>query len=214
MADKILIIMVSLLLFLLPTACISTPSPTPTAPPPLSSGSMPANYTTYTDESGLFNISYPSDWELALWEVPIGQDREKAIDMLQSGIPIQEDTQIFLAGKKFPEFPTYVTIDVVPVPTVVSAHDQMVDSMLQIVRQAYPDLTELSSVKTTVDGKEATILEWEGTIPEEQTTFHCLQLYTLTDKAIWVVTCGSPHEEFTQWRNDFNTIVRSLHISH
>jgi hypothetical protein len=193
-------------------ACSASPAQVPTSPQISTEPEIP-NYTTYTDESGLFSISYPADWDVDLLMVPIGQDRQEAINRLQSGLPVEEYSVIFFAGKESPGYQTYVNIEVDPVPATVSTHDQMVDSMLQIARKAYPDLTELSRVNTTVDGKEATILEWEGTISEEQSTFHCLQLYILTDKAIWTVTCGSPPEEADQWRNDFNTIVRSLRIA-
>jgi len=161
---------------------------------------MPANYTTYTDESGLFSISYPADWEKVLSQAP-------------SGLPIKEETLVFFSGKRGITYDPYVNIALEPVPAGVSTNDQMIGSQIQSLKKACPDYQELSRVKTIFNGKEATILEWEGTAPGGQGKSYCRQLYILTDKAIWVVTCSTTPEESAQWDNDFNTILRSLRIS-
>ncbi|UCH50849.1 MAG: hypothetical protein JSV54_07505 [Chloroflexota bacterium] len=173
------------------------------------------NYTTYKDESGLFSVSYPADWEITPPEVtPFGQNAKETISRLQAGSPVEEFSVIFFGGK--PDqgaYEPYVIIGVGPVPAEISTLDQLVDSDIRVDKETYSDFQELTRIKTTIDGKEATILDWEGTIPEEQYKLYCLQLYILTDKALWVVTCGSRPENSAQWKNDFNTIVRSLRIS-
>ena len=52
--------------------------------PPSNSGdgefNVPDNYTTYTDENKLFNISYPSDWELTTKEYLASSDDLNALN--------------------------------------------------------------------------------------------------------------------------------------
>jgi hypothetical protein len=174
---------------------------------------MPANYTTYTDKSGLFSISYPADWETPLSQTPMGQNANESTNKPKSGLPVKEETLVFFSGKRAITYDPYVNIALEPVPAAISTNDQMIGSEVQSLRKACSDYHELSRVKTTIDGKEATILEWEGTAPGGQGLSYCQQLYILTDKAIWVVTCGSTPEESAQWKNDFDTILRSLRIS-
>jgi hypothetical protein len=185
--------------------------PQPLATPPV----IPANYTTYQDKSGLFSISYPSDWEPSLSNMTgIQQNVQETISSIKSGLPVKAFSVIFFAGKPSKgTYEPYVNISVEPVPAGVATIEQVVESEVLAARTAYKDFRELSGIKTTVGGREAAIIEWEGTIPVENYTMYFFQQYILTDKAIWGVTCGSRRENSTQWKNDFDTIVRSLRIS-
>jgi hypothetical protein len=171
--------------------------------------------TTYTDESGLFSISYPSDWETTPPQITeIGKNAEEAINRLQSGLSVQEFSLIFIAGQPTATgYEPAMNIALDLVPTGISPLDQIVESYIQMKIGNYPDLQELSRIKTTVNGREAIILEMEATSYLKQCTLYFLQLFMLTDKAIWVVTCSSTSANPMKCQYDFNTIVRSLRIS-
>jgi hypothetical protein len=188
---------------------LTSPQPTLTAP------QVPVNYTTYMDESGLFSISYPADWETKPPQTTLyGKNAKETVSGLKSGLPVEDFSVIFVAEKPPQDSnEPYVNISLEPLPAGVTTLEQVIQSDMLAARTAYKDFTQLSGIKTTVDGKEAAIIEWEGTIPAEQYNLYCFQLYMLTDKAIWVVTCGSSHENSTPWRDDFNTIVRTIRIS-
>jgi hypothetical protein len=208
-------------------ACGARPAEAPLSPPPVTEPpsdsavglstepEIPANYTTYTDESGLFSISYPSDWEITPPQmIRLVPNVKDSINRLQSGLPIEKFGIVFAAGRQSAGgFEPSVNIALEPVPAGISPLDQIVESYTQLRIETYPDYRELSRIKKTVDGREATILEGEGTIPEEQYSMYIFQLLILTDKAIWVVTCGSVPEDSMKWQDDFNTIVSSLRMS-
>ena len=170
------------------------------------------SYIIYTDESNYFSISYPPDWEMALSN--IGMDDEKLkniIDNLQTDKPIESPSTIFFAGyRKADGFDPWLNI------VVEKAFEDTVDifvrSMMQATQSYFTGYREFSRVKTTVDGKDAIIVEWEGAL-EEQDRRHFVQMFMMIDGTVWTVTCKASPEDFARWRNDFYAIVRSFEIS-
>ena len=189
-------------------ACGTKPAQTP------SESGIAANYTTYTDGANLFSISYPSDWEMALSQVEgLEQSAKEVTSSLKAGAPVEKASYIFLAGRRTATgYEPNIIIAVEPVPEGVSTHDGIVEAEVQVAKEVFPDYQEFSRLKTTVNGREATILNAEGT-PPEQVTLHYVQMIIPVDKTVWVVTCTALAEHFAQWENDFNIIVRSLRIS-
>lgn len=184
-----------------------SPTPTPTEP------AIPANYATYTDESKLFSISYPPEWDIAQYLIADMQEAAKDyFNSIASNLPIEKVSFLFLAGKKFGEgYMPNVGIVVEPVPQGVRTNDQLVEAELKGLSLVVKDRVQVSRIKTTVGGREATILDHEYTLPS-MGRFHALQTVILTDKAAWVVTCTSIPEDFSKWEKDLQSIVRSLRI--
>jgi hypothetical protein len=174
---------------------------------------IPANYVTYTDESGLFSISYPPEWDVDQSRLAdIEQAVKDYIKSIDSNIPVEKASILFMAGKKVGEaYMPSVNIAVEPVPQGVHTNDQLVEAELKGVKAVVEDYVQVSRIKTTVGGREATILDHEYTLPS-MGRFHLLQMIILTDKAAWTVTCGSFPEDFSKWEKDFQSIVRSLRI--
>jgi hypothetical protein len=183
---------------------------TPSAP--VSEPEIPAHYITYTDEAGLFSISYPPEWETALSQIPgAWASVEDIIASIESDLPLENVHIIFLAGLLIEEgYIPNVSIVVESMPGVVWKHDKVVEAKITEIKQAVQDYHELSRVKTIVDGREATIVDWEGTSQFGKN--RCLQMLTLVGKTTWIVTCTPPSGEFSKWEEDFDAIVRSLRI--
>ncbi len=184
-------------------------------PPSLPATDIPANYTTYIDESKLFSISYPSDWETALSIVgAVEQKVKETINNLKTGISIEEASTIFLAGRRMAAggYLPNMNIGVEPVPAGISTHDGMLEAEVRGLKMVLSDYREMSRIKTTIDGREATILSWEGA-PPQLGKMRFLQMFTMVDETIWIVTCTAAIDDFAEWENDFDNIVRSLRIS-
>lgn len=188
-------------------ACGAMPATTPL------SLEIPANYTTYTDESNVFSISYPSDWESALKPLGLEQGAKQAATDLKAGIPVEKTTFMFFGGRR-PSTGSEPNLFVVvePLPAGTWTLDGAVEAEMEKEKAGWLDLRELPRIKTTVDSREAIILEWQGT-DEEVGKLHNVQLYTIADKTVWIVTCMAIAGNFAEWENDFNIIVRSLRIS-
>jgi len=187
--------------------------PTTTPPAPVSEPEIPSHYTTFTDEAGLFSISYPPDWESALSLIPDAEAAAKdIITSIESDLPVEKLRTIFIVGIPIEErYLPNVTIGVGPKPVGVQTHDEMLEAEIAGIKQMIQDYHEFSRVKTTVDGREATILDLEGAHPQIG-KFRILQMYVLVGKTVWLVTCTSSSEEFSTWEEDFQTILRSLRI--
>jgi hypothetical protein len=175
---------------------------------------IPANYTTYVDERGLFSISYPDYWEVItsqLLDAKAASDA--AVKSNNNGFPIEVVTATFGAGLSdgysYSEPLVYVGVE--PLPLSVRSQDQLIQAVLRGTEMIIPDYHEISRTKTIVDGREATIIEWEGTFPQYQKSRY-FQMYLLAGGSAWGVECIPPVGESDYWRNDFNSIFRSLRI--
>ena len=182
------------------------------APAPISEPPIPAHFTTYTDELGLFSISYPPDWELALSEIEgLEQFTKMLIESIESDLPLERVSFIFFAGVPTEiGYSPNVNIAVEPLPGIVS-HDQYVEAGVQSLKEFIQDYHELSRVKTAVGGREATIVEYEGTLPQLG-KFHWLLMSILVGETAWTVTCATELGKFDESEDDFYAIVRSLRI--
>ena len=184
------------------------------APARISEPPIPVHFTTYTDELGLFSISYPPEWELALSEIEFLElFTKKLLESIESGLPLERAGAIFFAG--VPTETGYmpnVNIIVESLPGAGWTHDELVEAEIRSSKHFVKDYHELSRVKTTIGGREATIVEYEGTFPKLDKKYHWLVMVTLVGKTAWVVTCTALPEKFSKWEEDFNAIVRSLRI--
>jgi hypothetical protein len=197
-----------------PTSPTIAPPETPAIPPVSTESELPVGYNTYTDESQLFSISYPADWKMPMSQVPgLEQKARQAINDLKTGVAIEDTSVIFIAGLQTSSgYEPNMNIGVGPAPIGSNTHDQIVESVLGGFKTLSSDFKEVDRIKTTVDGREATVVSWEGSV-SGQKSLHFVQMFTVVDKTVWIVTCTVTPEKFSQWENDFNTIVRSLHIS-
>jgi hypothetical protein len=175
---------------------------------------IPSNYTTYTDEQGLFSISYPNDWEpmLSIMEEAMNNIKD-IINSSNKDIPIEKATMIFVAGllSEQDSYLPNVNIMIEPMPLLVRNHNQLIEAEVSGVKSTITDYNEISRTKTTVDGREATIIEWEGTYPQIGWT-HPFQLFLLVGRNGWCITCTAPEGEVDKWESDFQSVARSLRI--
>lgn len=180
---------------------------------PVSEPAIPAHFTTYTDELGLFSISYPPKWELALSKIE-GEEQfiKELMESIESGLPLERVSVIFFA-----EVPTEtgyspnVNIVVESFPGFGWTLDKLVEANIQTLKDFVEDYHEFSRVKTTIGGREAVIIDWEGTFPYLVKS-RGLQMVTLVGKVGWYVTCKTSPEKFSDFEDDFYAIVRSLRI--
>ena len=184
------------------------------APTSVSESAIPAHFTTYTDEAGLFSISYPPDWELALSTLEemenIAKDYGSSLD---PDIPL-ELSLLFIAGVPtgLGYYDPSVNIWIQPLPAGINTLDEWVESEIRGLKKYDTEYREFSRVKTIIGGKEAIILDSEGYTPRTG-KFRCLQVFILTGKVKWIVTCGTVDlEQFDDFEDDLYAIVRSLRV--
>ena len=203
---KIVGIIAACIIAIIVIVVIATRPPTSMEPEP----AIPAHFTTYTDELGLFSISYPPEWELDLESMEeIEQFSKEIISSITLDIPVEEAHFLFMAG--LPMEGTNVNIVVEPLPATISTHDEMVAAAIESLKMVVADYHEFSRVKTTVDNRTATIIECEATLAGLG-TFHYVSMCCIVSKTIWMVTCATSPDEYSKWEDDLDAIVRSLRI--
>ena len=104
-----------------------------------------------------------------------------------------------------------VNVLVESLPDIDYTHDSMVAAEIRGIRDLIEDYHRISRIETTAGGRQATVLEWEGTYPDLGRG-HWLQMFTLVGKTAWIVTCTVPPDDPGGRMDDYNAIVRSLWI--
>ena len=181
---------------------------------PLGEPEIPSHYTTYTSE-GLFSISYPPDWALAtsIMEEVFEASREflETVDPEAAG-QLEEARMVFLAGIPFEEgYYPFANILVYPKPILALTLDAIVQAETQWGKENLQQYHEYPQVKTTVDGREAIIVDYKDYDPD-MGTWRNLQLCTIKDNLVWIVSTGCILEDFGYYEDTFDQIIRSLRI--
>ena len=188
------------------------PAPTPApAPVPTPETSIPANYSTYTEE-GLFSISYPSNWEIV---TSAAQELLPEVkEQLQSVAPelsFEQISMIFYAGMPVEGgYMPNVNIIVEPFLRAFTV-DEYAEASTRGIKEVTISYREFSRTKKDIGGREAYILDCEATF-EGMGIGHFLMLGLPDGKVGWGITCTSLPEEYSKYEDDFHAILNSFRI--
>ena len=173
---------------------------------------IPADFDTFSDESGTFSISYPSDWEVYI-----------------SGIPeLDIFSEEWIEGN-YPELSTEGTLTVfsVGIPCGIDCHHPSCYIIIgptggiKSITDMDWDTSFIDGYKefsyvTIIDGRESIITEYKLTIEGgiRPMTIHTLAVSTLKGDTVWGATCSVVTEiaDFADYGNDFHKIVRSFQL--
>ena len=188
--------------------CSGKASPTPTPEP-----TVPTNFTTYTDDAGIFSISYPQDWEAPLGQLgDLTQAANDLISSINSDLPVDKVHILFVAGQPVETWwNPRVSVVVEPNPGGLSTLKGVLEAEVKGLKSVITGFQELSQVYTTVGGQEAVIFEWEGSLPNRGED-HNLQMFLLKGKTTWTITCVATAENYGDSADSFHNILRSFRI--
>lgn len=209
MIRKLTVTFTMIMIVLLLIVSCAPPRLTPTITP---EPEIPAQFSTYTSE-GLFSISYPPDWEPAI--SILGELWEEIKELMKSTDPdvsLEGASPMFFGGIPTEEgWNPNVNIIVSPRSTGYWTLDEILEVESQWSREHLQKYHEFSRVETTIDGREAVILDSQDYAPD-MGTWRYLQVITVKDKFAWVVTCSSESADFKDYEDTFYSIVRSFRI--
>ena len=208
---KILIIIGTLLLAILLVLGACAPTPTPEGEQ-TSESAIPAHFTTYTHE-GLFSISYPSDWQPATSIMEeLLEETKRELKAIDPTAELENIGILFFGGKETSEryYPT-VSIATDLRSAGYWTLDEVNEATSRYDKENTPGYKELSLTKVIVDGREASILDSEDNEPGYG-RWRYIQLTTMKGDFVWLVTCGSEYQDFNDYEDTFDSIVRSLRI--
>ncbi len=184
------------------------PLPTPTTPP---------EFVTFTDESNLFSIAYPSEWVLAL---SIMQEVQSMVeDILKSkqfGLSFSSGGFVFAAGLPTQQgFDPNVNIVVQSLPGEIAVAEYF-EAGLEQVKELLTGFKELSQARVLVGGREAIIADAEydasNFVPGAEGKVLTIQL-TITDGRVgWTVTCTMIASPSAEELRTCDAVVRTLRI--
>jgi len=200
--------------FSLFAACTNAPVMEPQAVAP----SLPSHFTTYTADSGVFSISYPSDWEVPM--DLIAEMKEATVDLFQPDITpelaeaVRKANMVFVAGAKTESgYNPNVNVTVQVTEHTSGSLDKLIDISEQEFRQSVRDFQEVSRTKAIVDGHDALIVEFQYAVPAASSLCHSLLMTVRAKRSMWFVTCTVlPPLEFGDVADDFSAVLQSLRL--
>jgi len=205
---KFVFVAITIIVSLLILSCSSpTRTPAQTTEP-----EIPAHFSTYTSE-GLYSISYPPDWTPALSIMEtLWEDVKEWMESVDPEVDLEEIQLLFCGGVPYwgGYYPN-VSIGIMPRSTGYWSLDEIVESEYLYDMVNTPGYREISRVRTVVDGREAIIIDCEDNEPGFG-RWRYLQLVTVQDDFVWMVTCSCEYQDFNDYADTFESVVRSLRI--
>jgi len=186
----------------------SSESTTTTEPEPIPSG-----WTTYSDETSGFSISYPAEWETLqvdtdvvaeLVDVDIGT----AVFPLAAGLPLPDN-----------KWDPNVAIAIEALPPNIDS-DQYADATKQALVDTLPNYTLSEQTKAIVGGRDSVLLHGSfpvsDLVPEVDGTSWQVMLITTEGSRGWAVTCTVIGLEASADPDNLetcNSVVRTFKLS-
>jgi hypothetical protein len=175
---------------------------------------VPNTYTTYADENNFFSVSYPEQWQPDPNTANAAAQATQDISNLKNGLSVANTNILFLAGLNtsggyMPNFNVLVE----SAPAGIENVDQAADASVQGMKEVLSNYQMVSETKTTIDGKDAVIIESTFSMSSTNTLFHDLALVQLSGNNIWVLTCSADDDIYSQWSDDFNNVIRSFKLT-
>ena len=170
-------------------------------------------FSTYTDNTNLYSISYPQTWELTNSMVTLQNQITATISKINAGTPLTTGSVIFVAGLKADVgyYPN-INISVDPAPTDLTNNDQAVQAEANGIKSLHPDYQEIARTKIIVNGKTVWLLELKATFTNTPLMHDYMVVYLLNGN-IWTLTCTATDTDFRQFKGEFTVIINSLKIN-
>lgn len=203
------VILLVLLSVILVVSCQQKPVPEP-APKP--EPAIPTNFTTYISE-GFFSISYPQDWAPATSVMEeLEKEAKEWIKSIDPEVQVEEVKFLFLAGKPTEEG-WYPSVGIALTPRSMGYYtlDEISEAEDLWARENTQRYRVYSQVRTFVDGREADITCDED-YELETGLWRYTGLTTVKDDFVWFVNCSSESQDYNDYEDIFDSIVRSFRI--
>ncbi len=171
---------------------------------------IPGTYSTYTSE-GFFALSYPSDWEVGTSAVR-QLDVEIKSKSISSEMKAQLDktrTVLFGSVGQTDADSAYLMVQVQPKPYLPLL--TLIDEASQRSNEYCRDYVEFARLRTTVGGREAVVLTYQG-YDSESFLLKYTTSFVIGDHVLWAVICMATPDAFEGFADDFDHIIRSLRV--
>lgn len=173
---------------------------------------IPASFSTYTSE-GFFSISYPSDWSAEMSFIEEMEElTEQFLDDVGMGSSIEESQIVFFGGIFTDEY-DYQSVCVAVEPKSIWPLESVVESNHQWYTENVERYSELSRIRTKIDGKSAIIQTYKGNDVDSYFV-GCTTAFIKSDKFMWSVVCVCDGDKLDKNLDTFENVVRSLRVEY
>jgi len=180
-----------------------------------SESTIPANFTTYTDEINFFSISYPANWEPAFSIIErLKQETSDYLKSIDKEEFSEKNNVVFLGGIPLDSgyYNPNITIAIFDKPLIgdnVKLED-VAELLVSEYKKISEEYCEFSRTKTIINGRQVVLLDFEACLPNMLLT-HYLVMNMFIDKYLWTITCSiSSPLNYYDFKDDIYAIVKSF----
>ena len=207
----------TLLLALVVTTTVCGGEEAPPSFQPLPTPTVPPSFVTFTDESSLFSIAYPPEWELALSMLPDLEEITKDIMLgKQSNFPVGNLSMLFMAGWPIEQgLGPDVNIIAESLPREMSVNEYH-EANLEASKEALTGFKPYSQFTAVVGDRESVITDSEFDLSSLERgavgRMRSVQLTTTDGKVGWVVTCSIVATPSTEDLQTCGAVIRTFRL--
>lgn len=170
---------------------------------------IPEFFTTYTDKTGFFNISYPNNW-ISI-ETSAMKDTADIAQEIRDG-DLAKATTVF--GSCLP--PTNTPSVSINVNTTQGMSNNLYYEMQKTAEQLQQVLLSqyqlISLYETIIGGRYAIVTECIADYTGNGSV-HYVYLSTVNNQTLWTVSCGADISEFDIYVSDIYLIINSFRLN-
>jgi len=173
---------------------------------------VPAHFVTYTDDSGLFSISYPGGWETG-FSVIENRDQKvaQAVSSIEGNKSLEQITQLFLAGKKLGE--GYVPFCQISVGSAGSEYVHNVRADINAVIEGSTSSYRHIDTADKYSNSEKAIVDQYEFMLNNSVKVQVMQMVFVTERHYWLITCTDLSENYESNKSDFPAILESFRVA-
>lgn len=186
----------------------------PTATPhPTYTPNIPPDFILFTDESSLFSIQHPSQWELDLAQMVTLEKQAKGfVHQKNADAPLEGTKLVFFAVD--PNTRLHVSVGLVSLPASTTL-DEIIEEALTVPRQILSSWRLINRSRVTFGRSVAVIIDSDYDLSEVgQGTgrIRTIKLMMVEGEAGWIVSCFAGIEPTEQNLETCYAVVSSFRI--
>jgi hypothetical protein len=195
------------LILALLAGCSTPPAITTTSP----ESAVPSYYVTYTAEDNLFSVSYPpGGWGPEQDMLAESEAAVKALIASRNENKLLEQASLLFVGGLPPSYLPTIIVLAEPLLGGITTQEQLVTAKMESFKAAGSNFKELVRTDTTIDGRQATIIEYSAILGG--TSRHDVVSFFIDGNEIWSVTAAALQQNYQQYKDDLYHIARSLKV--
>ncbi len=173
---------------------------------------IPSNFVTYTDDSNLFSISFPSDWTVD--KSKLNDFKEESLEVLkcmESDTTLEETKTVFFGGYPITVNEYLPSLQIVIGSTRGLTMEKLAEDAIQMLEVFFEDFELFEKSNVVIGEHEAIFFDYAYTVPE-MGRVRLINVFTVVGATTWHARCGTSEEYFETESQAIRNVANSFRI--